>query len=196
VGSGGDAPGVEEQFARAKQPASPAKEKKSEARERDRDVAMDNSAPDALDGRSKAVPPAKAAPPPPAASVQGGSVAASSGTLQSSLPAQAPMPSAQAERQVTPASLEAGAQDARHAANYLKAASLYREAATLRRRENDPSAAAWNLAHAVECLAAIGRFDEARQVRDELVRLFPAETGPQSAARRVLREVEPPPVAH
>ena len=120
---------------------------------------------------------------------------ASSGATSSYMPAQAPKASAQADRQATPALLEASAQEARHAANYLQAASLYREAATLRRRENDPSAAAWNLAHAVECLAAIGRFDEARQVRDEMVRLFPAEAGPQSAVRRVLREVEPSPAA-
>jgi hypothetical protein len=204
AGSGGDAPAVEEQAARAKQQAAPlAKEKKSEEREQDRVVAMDGYAPDALDARPEAVPPVKAAAPhqaparlPQSGPPPGGSVAVSSGTAQSSMPAQAPMASAQAERPATPASLEAGAQEARHAANYPKAASLYREAATLRRRENDPSAAAWNLAHAIECLAAVGRFDEARQVRDELVRLFPAETGPQSAARRVLREVEPPPAAH
>jgi hypothetical protein len=91
----------------------------------------------------------------------------------------------------TAAAMEADAQQARHSANYLQAASLYRDAATLRRRENDPTAAAWNLAHAVECLAAVGRFDEARQIRDELSRLFPAESGPLSAARRALREVEP-----
>ena len=215
AGSGGDAPGIEEQLARGKQPAAPvAKEKKSEARQQDNTVAMDG---DALEALSEPVPPVKAAAPPSSAAAQGGvvaaaphqaparlpqsaqppgaSVEASSGATASSLPAQAPMASAQAERQATPASLEAGAQEARHAANYLQAASLYREAATLRRRENDPSAAAWNLAHAVECLAAIGRFDEARQVRDEMVRLFPAETGPQSAARRVLREVEPSPAA-
>jgi tetratricopeptide (TPR) repeat protein len=91
--------------------------------------------------------------------------------------------------------LEANAQQARHAGNYALAASLYRNAAELRQRDNDAGGAAWNLAHAVECLSAIGQFDEARRVRDELARSFPSETTALSAARRALREVDPPAAA-
>ena len=90
------------------------------------------------------------------------------------------------------AGIEASAQKARHAADYVLAASLYRSAAEARREEGDGASAAWNLAHAVECLAAVGRFDEARQVRAELARLYPSETTAIAAARRALREVEPP----
>jgi len=88
--------------------------------------------------------------------------------------------------------VEASAQQARHAGDYVLAASLYRQAADLRRRDNDLSAAAWDLAHAVECLSAVAQFDEARAVRDELARAYPSETGALSAARRALREVDPP----
>ena len=90
------------------------------------------------------------------------------------------------------AGIEASAQKARHAADYVLAASLYRSAAKARAEEGDGASAAWNLAHAVECLAAVGRFDEARQVRAELARLYPSETTAIAAARRALREVEPP----
>jgi len=91
--------------------------------------------------------------------------------------------------------LEANAQQARHAGNYALAASLYRNAAELRQRDNDAGGAAWDLAHAVECLSAVGQFDEARRVRDELARLYPSETTALSAARRALREVDPPAAA-
>jgi len=86
---------------------------------------------------------------------------------------------------------ESNAQQARHAGNYLLAADLYRRAADARRQEKDPGGAAWNLAHAVECLSAAGRFDDARQGRDELGRTYPSEATALSAARRALREVEP-----
>src|SRR6266403_1702381 len=94
-----------------------------------------------------------------------------------------------------PSALEANAQQARHAGNYALAASLYRNAAELRQRDNDAGGAAWNLAHAVECLSAVGQFDEARRVRDELARVYPSETTALSAARRALREVDPPAAA-
>ena len=88
--------------------------------------------------------------------------------------------------------IEAKAQRARHAGDYTGAASLYRAAADVRRQANEPDAAAWNLAHAVECLAAVGQFDEARRVHEELGRLYPAETTAITAARRALREVDAP----
>jgi len=91
--------------------------------------------------------------------------------------------------------VEASAQQARHAGNYTLAASLYRNAAELRQGENDAGGAAWNLAHAVECLSAVGQFDEARRVRDELARLYPSEATALSAARRALREVDLPAAA-
>ena len=117
--------------------------------------------------------------------------------------AAAPAPAAQAEaRQLksaapapAPSVVEANAQQARHAGNYALAASLYRHAADLRQRDNDGGGAAWDLAHAVECLSAVGQFDEARRVRDELARLYPSETTALSAARRALREVDPPAAA-
>jgi hypothetical protein len=210
-GSGGDAPpALGKQKATAKQPVAPpakerAREKKNE-REQDLPLAMDDARLGAPAGRADSAMSASesaskggaaggtvaASPPAPAPSRR---AAAPSGGAPSSAPVA--MPQAAIPREARPAvtptavAMEAEAQQARHSANYLQAASLYRDAATLRRRENDPTAAAWNLAHAVECLAAVGRFDEARQVRDELSRLFPAESGPLSAARRALREVEP-----
>jgi TolA-binding protein len=73
---------------------------------------------------------------------------------------------------------------------------LYRQAASLRTQGKEASAAAWNLAHAVECLSAAGRFDEARAVREELASGYPAESAALSAARRALRESEPVPAAN
>lgn len=90
-----------------------------------------------------------------------------------------------------PAELESSAQQARHTGNYPLAAGLYRKAAALRREAGiDPATAAWDLAHAVECLAAAGLFDEARQVRQELSQLHPSEVTALAAARRALREVD------
>ena len=95
------------------------------------------------------------------------------------------------------AAIEASAQEARHRGDYVQAASLYRQAAALRQRDKDPAAAAWNLAHAVECLSAVGQFAEARGVRDDLVRSYPSEAGALSAARRALRESDSTvPVSH
>ncbi|HYS09764.1 MAG TPA: zf-HC2 domain-containing protein [Myxococcales bacterium] len=91
--------------------------------------------------------------------------------------------------------VEARAQEARHGGDYGLAASLYRQAATLRAQGKEASAAAWNLAHAVECLSAAGRFDEARAVREELASGYPAEGGALSAARRALRESETVPTS-
>lgn len=88
-----------------------------------------------------------------------------------------------------PEALEKQAQDARHAGRYLDAAALYRSAAPLRA---GAQSAAWDLAHAVECLAAAGSFEEASQVREELRRLHPDGSEPIAAADRALREVAPP----
>jgi tetratricopeptide (TPR) repeat protein len=93
------------------------------------------------------------------------------------------------------AQIERSAQDARHAGNYVLAAGMYRKAAALRRAQTDPEgSAAWDLAHASECFAAAGMFDEARQVREELVQLYPTEKAAFSAASRAVREFGPPAV--
>ena len=106
--------------------------------------------------------------------------------------AYAPAATAEAHRSLEAPAVEANAQQARHAGNYRVAAQLYRDAAAMRQRENDSSTAAWNLAHAVECLSAAGQFVEARKVRDELVRSYPAEASALAAAARALREVDVP----
>ena len=90
-----------------------------------------------------------------------------------------------------PVDLEHRAEAARHEGNYALAAGLYREAAT--GHHYNSSAAAWDLAHAVECLAASGSFEEARRVRDQLGRFFPTEITAFAAARRALREVDASP---
>jgi hypothetical protein len=95
---------------------------------------------------------------------------------------------AAAPRSANPGDLERRAETARHGGNYALAAGLYREAAS--GRESDSSAAAWDLAHAVECLAAAGSFDEARKVRDQLGTSYPVEANALAAARRALREVD------
>jgi tetratricopeptide (TPR) repeat protein len=87
-----------------------------------------------------------------------------------------------------PVDLEHRAEAARHEGNYALAAGLYREAASS--HHYNSKAAAWDLAHAVECLAASGSFDEARGVRDQLQRVFPTEITAFAAARRALREVD------
>ena len=90
----------------------------------------------------------------------------------------------------SPESLEQRAQEARHAGNYALAAGLYRRAAALRRETSDAnsSLAAWDLAHAVECLAAAAQFAEAIQVRDELIAKYPSEDAAFYAAARALRD--------
>jgi hypothetical protein len=153
-----------------------------------------------------------AAAPPPGAKSQGQAGAVADGKRQVSTAAQAQAkqvgpsagmlsssPAASAESRsnkeakapvLAAGGIESNAQQARHAGNYLLAATLYRDAAELRQRENDAGTAAWDLAHAVECLSAVGQFEEARRVRDELLRLYPSEVTALSAARRALREVE------
>lgn len=98
-------------------------------------------------------------------------------------------PAAESAPEVSPAELERRAGAARRSGYYPLAAELYRKAA--QGRTDDAPSAAWDLAHAVECLSAAGSFAEARAVRDELKQRYPAESGASSAARRALREVDP-----
>lgn len=99
---------------------------------------------------------------------------------------------AQAAVDERPEAVEERARDARHAGDYAEAAALYRRAAQLHRQRGAvASLAAWDLAHAVECLAASGQFEEARKVRDDLSAVYPAEETARTAAARVLRTVEP-----
>src|SRR5205814_905927 len=154
-GSGGDA--AESQ---AKAAANAKKER-----------AVDTVAPaasGALEGKLSQPPPS-ASPPRAAESPPAGPAVAARQDVARSLAvakAQAPMAPGVAEASLGAPTVEANAQQARHAGNYLAAASLYREAAAMRQRGNDSSTAAWNLAHAVECLSAAGQFAEARKVRD------------------------------
>ena len=91
-----------------------------------------------------------------------------------------------------PEQLEDRASAARRRGEYARAASLYRDASALR-RQSDPARAAWDMAHAVECLAAGGQVDEAVAVRKELLRTFPDHTGPKAAADSALRSMRLPP---
>lgn len=157
---------------------------------------------DALDTRALREPsPPPAAPAVSAPTSSAAAQAVSARTPSAAAPAvSAPIPSAAspAAKSIAPPSpsadeLEQRAQEARHGGGYPLAAALYRKAADLRRASAPQgSEGAWDLAHAVECLAAAGRFDEARSVRDELAKLFPAESGAFAAAGRVLREVDTP----
>ena len=140
--------------------------------------------------QSRAEPSAPTAEPPPPAAVR---------PRRDTSEMVMPKADSQTAQVVAPApgapSAEARAQEARHSGNYGLAASLYRDAAAVRSRDGDTTAAAWDLAHAVECLAAVARFDEAKQVRDELARLYPSETTALAAARHALRAVDPTPAA-
>ena len=92
--------------------------------------------------------------------------------------------------------LESRAQEARRSGNYTLAASNYRRAAALRQAtDKDSATAAWDLTHAVECLASAGLFDEARLVGAELQRLYPTESAAVSAANRALRPGDLPAAA-
>ena len=59
--------------------------------------------------------------------------------------------------------------------------------------QSEPARAAWDIAHAVECLAAGGQVDEAVAVRKELLRRFPDHAGPKAAADSALRSMRLPP---
>jgi len=182
AGSGGDAPAkVAMKDSAGSRPA--------EADQRaDKNAIAAQSSPSAQSAASAAARRPEAAPSAAAVEQKKGEVAIArpveGGKVSGAVaPAASPRPAA--------GGIEADAQQARHAGNYALAASLYRSAAEMRRLENDPGAAAWNLAHAVECLSAVAQFDEARRVRDDLAKLYPSEAGALSAARRALREVDP-----
>ena len=53
-------------------------------------------------------------------------------------------------------------------------------------------AAAWDVAHAIECYAADARFDDARRLYEDLLITYPGASGPQAAAQKALRSVLPP----
>jgi hypothetical protein len=92
--------------------------------------------------------------------------------------------------------LESRAQEARRSGNYTLAASNYRRAAALRQAtDKDSGTAAWDLTHAIECLASAGLFDEARLVGAELLRLYPTESAAVSAANRALQPGDLPAAA-
>jgi len=160
---------------------------------------------DALARRSRAA----AAPPANAESeTAGGTVASQSPRQQiselSSKRDVAPAPPAAAPRSPVPAAgvlaagpanpdqLEDQASAARRRGEYVRAASLYRQASA-QRRQADPGRAAWDMAHAVECLAAGGQVDDAISARKELLRTFPDHAGPRAAADSALRSVRLPP---
>ena len=87
--------------------------------------------------------------------------------------------------------LERRAESARRSGSYSSAASLYREAGSLRVDADEKSEASWDLAHEVECLAAAGNFASAQIAGSELMRRFPAAVAAQSAAARALRTAPP-----
>jgi hypothetical protein len=148
-------------------------------------------------------PPAKveaeAAPPPPSApekedlAARDGTVRARMSEKSNALGAPQPLraapsaPGAVAGQMAADAdSMETAAETSRRAGRYEAAAQLYRDAAAARRSSGEATRAAWNLAHAVECLAAASRLGEAARVREDLLRDFPGEDAPRRAADRAL----------
>ena len=137
-------------------------------------------------------------PPPPekrqaAAAVRNEAVGVAGGAVSPPAPEARPLPHAETGvaqaapgPDLDPDRLEESAGTARRAGSYARAAELYKLASGLRRAKNDPSRAAWDLAHAVECLAAASKIHEAGDVRAELMRSYPAEEGPLRAANRAL----------
>jgi hypothetical protein len=135
---------------------------------------------------------------PTAGGAVGGTVSAPAAGVPAMVPTRRPAddkPAATALRsasgKVSPADtdpdhLEQLAGNARRSGSYPRASELYRLAAGLRGSKGDASHAAWDLAHAVECLAAASRLDEAGTVRTELLRSYPSEDGPRRAADRAL----------
>jgi hypothetical protein len=124
-------------------------------------------------------------------------IASTTATRAANAPAPAAAPRAVASASApekaaapSPEALEDAARKSRREANYALAAAQYRKAAQLRQGGADLSTAAWDLAHAIECLSAISQWDEARRVRRELQQLYPTEQSAASAAARALRPAE------
>jgi tetratricopeptide (TPR) repeat protein len=126
-----------------------------------------------------AAPPAQAPPAMATGSVVGGTLKA-----PAQLQPEPPPPTAD--------QIEDAATAARRAGDYARAAALYKQAAALR-TQAAPARAAWDMAHAVECLAAGGNVAEAIETRKELLRTFPDQQGPRAAADSALRTVPLPP---
>jgi anti-sigma factor RsiW len=139
------------------------------------------------DDVGQAAPAAEAAPP-PAVAQSPAAPALKPQAVAANRQAPAAAASGVASDKADAPQLELRAGSARRSGNYALAAGLYRQAAL--GRASDESSAAWDLAHAVECLAAAGSFDEARKVRDELAQSYASQTGALSAAGRALREVD------
>jgi putative zinc finger protein len=187
AGSGGDAAAPKE-GKRLDAPAARDEEMQAEEAPPPPPPAASRPAPKAeppAEGTARSAPQAVAlaAAPTSAGSGSSGRVAAAAKQAPRALESDAQAPDTDA--------IERQAEEARHSGDYARAAALYREAATTLGSAGPSGArAAWDLAHAVECLAALGRFDEAKQVRAQLQQLYPSESSAFSAARRALREVD------
>jgi len=118
--------------------------------------------------------------------VAGGAVSPPAPASRALPPAETGVAKAAPGPDLDPDRLEESAGTARRAGSYARAAELYKLASGLRHAKNDPSRAAWDLAHAVECLAAASKIHEAGDVRAELMRVYPSEEGPLRAANRAL----------
>ncbi|MFL5426762.1 MAG: hypothetical protein ACJ783_17220, partial [Myxococcales bacterium] len=133
------------------------------------------------------IEPAPKAPPPVPTSEAAGSGAVAGGTVSAEAPSQSAFRQSSVNTaQPDPDRLEASAGEARRSGQYARAAELYQLAAGARRSANDSPRAAWDLAHAVECLAAASKLTEAGGIRAELLRSYPSEEGPRHAADRAL----------
>ena len=175
---------AKEQADRREQPAEPvgglAKEEAygfSQATKRDDQMA-----------RNQAVAPAAA--PPHGLAAQAKPAAGPSAASSPDRAAEGKLVAAPKAAAQDPDRLENQAGEARRRGDYARAAALYQDASALR-KESDPARAAWNLVHAVECLAAGGQVHEAIAARRELFRAFPGQAGQQAAADRALRAVQP-----
>ncbi|MFL5393261.1 MAG: hypothetical protein ACJ79G_10530, partial [Myxococcales bacterium] len=135
---------------------------------------------DPIEPAPKAAPPVSPSEADKFGGIAGGAVSADASSQnrlrESSLKAEQPDPDR----------LEVSAGEARRSGQYARAAELYQLAAGARRSANDSPRAAWDLAHAVECLAAASKLTEAGGIRAELLRSYPSEEGPRHAADRAL----------
>jgi hypothetical protein len=108
------------------------------------------------------------------------------GMVSAAEPSERRLRESSVKKEQDPDRLEESAGEARRSGQYARAAELYQLAAGARGSAKDSSRAAWDLAHAVECLAAASKLTEAGGVRTELLRSYPSEEGPRHAADRAL----------